>query len=401
MSDKEKAQLAGRAPEQFDSNQISANSIYQESVGSQILDEILAFLKRFISYPDEWSAIAHTLWIAHTHLMVLWESTPRLAFLSAQPGSGKTRALEMTELLASNPVEAVSMSPSSLFRLIHQDDDLPTILLDEVDTIFGPRAKSNEELRALLNSGHRRGAHVCRSVGDSQKGFAVEKLSSYCAVALAGLGTLPDTILSRSVLILMRPRALKEKVEPFRRRMFKDEGYALRDGLADWAARLLGVNDNEVAWPSMPDGVEDRDADIWEPLITIADAAGGRWPQMARVTAVTLVTQNRDNRPNHGIRLLTDLKAIFEDRAFVPTKEIIKRLNSLENSDWSEFENGGISPRQLARMLKPYGVEPSTVRAEGLPQKGYRAFDLKESWSRYVICDNSSEPVTSVTAVTL
>src|SRR3954447_1137269 len=48
-----------------------------EIAGAQLLDEVRAFLGRFIVYPSEAAHIAHTLWIAHAHLMDAWESTPR------------------------------------------------------------------------------------------------------------------------------------------------------------------------------------------------------------------------------------------------------------------------------------------------------------------------------------
>src|SRR5262249_7681551 len=82
---------------------------------AQLLNDIHAFLGRFVIYPSKYAHDAHALWIAHTHLMGAWESTPRLALLSPEPASGKTRALEVSELLVPNPIEAITHShPSSL-----------------------------------------------------------------------------------------------------------------------------------------------------------------------------------------------------------------------------------------------------------------------------------------------
>src|SRR5215510_1552721 len=115
--------------------------------GSQelpILDQVHSFLRRFVAYPTEHALVAHVLWIVHTHLMDLWESTPRLAFLSPEPGSGKTRALEITETLVPRPIEAINVTSAYLFRKISDPDGLPTVLHDEIDTLFGPRAKEHE-----------------------------------------------------------------------------------------------------------------------------------------------------------------------------------------------------------------------------------------------------------------
>lgn len=125
--------------------------------GEVMLNAVHKFLARFVSYPNAHGLVAHVLWCVHAHLMQVWDSTPRIAFLSPEPASGKTRALEATELIVPNPVSAVNVSPAYLFRKVGNEEGA-TILFDEIDTVFGPKAKENEEIRGLLNAGHRRGA---------------------------------------------------------------------------------------------------------------------------------------------------------------------------------------------------------------------------------------------------
>jgi len=207
-----------------------------------VLNAVYAFLGRFVAYPSEHAQIAHVLWIAHTHLMDAWESTPRLAFLSPEPASGKTRALEISELLVPNAVEAINVTPAYLFRKVGDEErGPPTILYDEIDTVFGPKAKENEEIRGLLNAGHRRGAVAGRCLVRGRT-VETEEISAYCAVALAGLGWLPDTILTRSVIIRMRRRAPSEMVTPFRRRVHTPDGHELRDQLTIWAAQVADTD---------------------------------------------------------------------------------------------------------------------------------------------------------------
>ena len=170
--------------------------------------------------------------------MDVWDSTPRLAFLSPEPGSGKTRALEVSELLVPLPVEAVNVSPAYLFRKVGAEEGRATILFDEIDTVFGPKAKENEEIRGLINAGHRRGATAGRCVMRG-KNIETEEISAYSALALAGLGWLPDTISSRAITIRMRKRKPGEKVEPFRRRVHVRAGprFARSAGAVDQAYR--------------------------------------------------------------------------------------------------------------------------------------------------------------------
>src|SRR5205085_2571210 len=67
--------------------------------GAEILKSVYEYTGSFVAYPSDHARVAHALWIAHAHVMDAWESTPRIAFLSPEPGSGKTRALEITETL--------------------------------------------------------------------------------------------------------------------------------------------------------------------------------------------------------------------------------------------------------------------------------------------------------------
>lgn len=347
-----------------------------------VLDQVYTFLGRFVAYPSDHEQVAHTLWVAHTHLMEEWESTPRLAFLSPEPGSGKTRALELTETLVPRPVEAINATPAYMFRKISDPDGLPTILYDEIDTVFGPRAKEHEELRGVINAGHRRGASAGRCVIKG-KTIETEELPAFCAVAMAGLGNLPDTILSRSIIARMRRRKPTERVEQYRRRVHGEEGYRLRDRLAAWTRQIRPrLNTN----PPMPDGIEDRNADVWESLLSVADAAGGGWPKRARVAAVALVAANRRNQPSLGVRLLTDLRDFFltqpSDGAW--TVNILAALHNLEEAPWGDLRGKPLDSRRLANLLQPYGVKSGQVKIGGVNQRGYDCADFTDAWARYL-----------------
>ncbi|MFI9566500.1 DUF3631 domain-containing protein [Streptomyces rishiriensis] len=356
--------------------------------GAALLDDVEAFHRRFNVFPTDAAFVAVALWDAHAHLLDCFDSTPRIAFLSPEPGSGKTRALEIVETLVPQPMTAVNASAAALFRSVSGPGGKPTILFDEIDTVFGPKAGDNEELRGFLNAGHRRTGVTYRCIGDGGN-QTVQAFPSYCAVAVAGLGSLPDTILTRSVIIRMRRRARNEKVEPFRARIHEAEGHKLRDRLAEWAEQaqrfVMG------AWPDMPDGVADRPADVWEPLLAIADAAGGAWPERARDACLTLVKASRANdKGSMGVRLLTDLRdhvMVGIDR--LPTVAILDRLNALDDAPWADLGGKPLDNRRLSKMLAEYMTadnEPITsrnIKAAGSVLKGYYATDLWDAWARY------------------
>lgn len=373
--------------------------------GARVLQQVYDYLGRFVAYPSTESRVAHTLWIAHTHLMEEWETTPRIAFLSPEPGSGKTRALEITETLVPNAVQAINATPAYIFRRISGPEGLPTILFDEIDTVFGPKAKENEELRGIINAGHRRGAMAGRCVIRGKE-VLTEELPAYAALAVAGLGNLPDTILTRSVIVRMRRRAHGEVVEGYRRRTHEHQGHKIRDQLAAWSKTLTGRL--RTAWPDMPHGVEDRAADNWEALLSVADIAGGEWPKLGRAAAVSLVTQSQQTTPSLGVRLLSDLRDVFSKHAAsvahykdgIKTDDIIKALTALDEAPWADMKGKPIDARKLSRLLSQYGVASKSVRHGPLPSdvaKGYTAEDLHDPWSRYL---GPAQPEKSVTAVT-
>ena len=170
------------------------------------LDLVEACLGRFVAYPSEHALVAHTLWVAHTHLLDCFETSPRIAFMSAEKESGKTRALEVTALLVKEPIMSISASPAVIIRLIAKGR--PTILFDEIDGVFGnaKAQEANADLRSVLNGGYRRGAKVHRC-NTSGKKIEIEELDAFAAVAVSGLRRLPDTLTSRSILIYMMRRA--------------------------------------------------------------------------------------------------------------------------------------------------------------------------------------------------
>ncbi|WP_028814722.1 DUF3631 domain-containing protein [Streptomyces flavidovirens] len=377
--------------------------------GATLLDEVEAFHRRFNVFPTEAAYVAVALWDAHAHLMDALDGTARIAFLSPEPGSGKSRALEIIETLTPRAATTVNASANALFRLVSADEGTPTLLFDEIDTVFGPKAGGNEEVRGFLNSGYRRGAKSLRCVGDGsdqKAGF----FPSFCAVAMAGLGTLPDTILTRSVIIRMRKKAPNEKCEPYRRRVHEKQGHLLRDRLADWTATLH--DQVAEAWPEMPEGVTDRPADVWEPLLAVADAAGGHWPARARAACTELIKSASSNdEASLGVRLLTDLRdKVFCGVDKMPTAAILEVLLSLDDAPWADMSEDGqaikpLTARRLSKLLSQYvrpdntPIKPKGIRVGSTTPKGYYAEDLTDAWNRYCRPD-PEKSATSATSAT-
>jgi hypothetical protein len=331
-------------------------------------------------------------------MMDAWDSTPRIAFLSPEPGSGKSRALEVTELLVPRPIEAVNVTPAYLFRKVGSEDGRPTILYDEIDTVFGPKAKDNEEIRGLLNAGHRRHSVAGRCVVKGKK-VETEEIPAYCGVALAGLGDLPDTILTRSIIVRMRRRAPNEHVDPYRRRLEHQKGAALCSQLAAWGAEVERWIGDDI--PELPAGIVDRHADVWESLFAIAKAAGGDWPERTSKAATAHVKAASATPASLGVRLLGDLRTIFQGHDHLSTDDIIDRLCGLDESPWADLRGKPINARGLSQRLRPYQVKPKPIRFGPSSQvaRGYAAEDLHDAWARYLTCLPSLLPTSPLQAL--
>jgi hypothetical protein len=351
--------------------------------GAELLDDVESFIARFVAFPSEAAQVAVTLWAVHTHLVQAGENSPRLALLSPEPGSGKTRTLEVLELLTPTPLHALSASPAAVFRLLQVEQT--TLLMDEVDAIFTRRRGGDdgaEDLRALLNAGHRKGATIPRCVGPRHD---VARFPVYAAVALAGLGDLPDTLMDRSLIIRMRRRGPGETIEQFRRRLHLPDGETLRVQIAEWAVAV--ADDIADAWPVMPDGVENRQVDCWEPLLAIADAAGDTWPDRARSACVELCKVSVSREASLGVRLLGDLRDVFGEADALATQTILDRLCDIDEAPWGDLHGKELDARGLARRLRQYQVFSVKVKVEGRSLQGYRREHLWDTWQRYLPAD--------------
>ncbi|WP_199441698.1 DUF3631 domain-containing protein [Umezawaea beigongshangensis] len=363
-----------------------------EHSGAEVLDRVQAFLSRFNAFPDQHCAPMLALWYAHTWAAEHFYITPRLVLSSAEPGSGKTRVLEVARFLSKAPEMTFSATPAALFRMVGAGPI--TILFDEIDAIFDAKGGGNEDLRALVNAGYKRSATVARCKGDAGN-MVIERFPVYAPAALAGIaGRMPDTIMSRAITIHMRRRRADETVEPFRERQVDEQSTPIREALAAW---VESVGDQVgTAYPEMPDGVADRSAEIWEPLLAIADAAGGHWPDTARAACLYFVTASQSNPASDRIRLLADLRAVFNDRGVkrMSTVEILAVLHSMDEAPWGDFYGRPINARQLAVELNAYGVKVTAYKSGGKTFKGYVVDGdngLGDAWARYLPTENVDE----------
>jgi hypothetical protein len=347
--------------------------------GVAALDEAAAAIAGYCVLPSPEALHAVVLWIAATHAVPAWHCAPRLVIRAPEKRCGKSRLLDLVEALCHRPLMTTNASPSAVYRSIGMSPkDPPVLLIDEADAIFGPKAGDHEDLRGLLNAGHQRGRPTLRYDAGTK---SVDEIETFAMAALAGIGAMPDTIEDRAVVIRMRRRAPHETVAPYRVRRDGPTLAGLKSHLHAWIRHHLDALTDAV--PDMP--VEDRTADTWEPLVAIADLAGGHWPTRARA-AVLHLTADRDGAGDVSlrVRLLMDIRDAFGPASALPSTVLLQRLRADDEAPWTDLGPTGLTVRKLAIMLREYDIAPGNHRWEdGTQSKGYTRDAFTDAWSRY------------------
>jgi hypothetical protein len=365
--------------------------------GADVLDDLTAFYSHYMALPNKHCAPTMALWNTHTYMTEHADVTPRLVYQSPEPGSGKTRGLELLEVTARKPKLTMNTSVAALYRRIEQSGDQPiTVLQDEFDAVWSRNAGPGaEDLRALFNSGYRRGATVDRCEGDAAR-MKVREFRVYAPVAMAGLtGRLPGTLETRSIIIDMQRRAPNERIGDFRPRQARAEIQAVVSNVEVWMQQV--GPDFSTSLPTMPDGVTDRAAELWEVLLFIADQAGGRWPEVARAACEHFVLNRTKDSPSIGIRLLADIRKVFtaEKVDKMPTARLLDRLHKLDESEWKNFFGKELSDLDLSRKLKPYGATPHQLWITDIGKTRGYSIDgtggLGPAWERYLTAPESAD----------
>jgi putative DNA primase/helicase len=347
--------------------------------GADLLDEIADTATRFAVLPKH-ADTAIALWVLFSYLHDHAYTCPMLGLMSPEKRCGKTTCIGLLSKLVHRPLAASNISASALFRAIEKWQ--PTLIVDEADTFI----HSSDELRGVLNSGHTRDtAFVVRTCGDDHE---PARFSTWGPKAFALIGRLPDTLQDRSIVVWLQRKTADQTVEK-RRRHHNPDFLELQQRAARWA------QDNAKAFEHAPlediNGLNDRAADNWEPLIQIAKLAGGDWPEHATKAALAL-SGSVDGMGEDSIRieLRKDIRLIFEqlegdDRDRLTSHRLVDKLVEMEDRPWPEFKRGKpISNTQVARLLKPFGIRPKVVRIGNATPRGYTLAAFMDAFSRYL-----------------
>jgi hypothetical protein len=358
--------------------------------GGALLQDLRNHFKRYVVLPKQ-ADVVLALWVLHTWVFDCFDITPYLAITSPTKRCGKTVLMTMLYWLCRRAKKNDHMSKASIYRSVETEQS--TLILDEVGWVLDLK----DERQGILCGGFELLGHVEICEGEGAN-IVVRRYRTFGPKAFGLIGKLTPTLMDRSIEILMQRKTKQDKVERLRR---GDNAahVELRQRQLRWAS------DNRQALsavtPKLPDGLNDREFDIWEPLFAIAEHVGGEWPKLAHEAAIAL--SGGDNATEEkGIELLSNIsveagRVAKDGFSAVTTKTLLAALNG--NPEWSwatyNFKSSDkvLTERQLANLLKPFKVFSDKVQTSetGLAQaRGYRLKDFEEAFERYL--DVSSRP---------
>lgn len=348
--------------------------------GAKLLEELTAVVTKYMALPMG-AAVAVALWIMHSHAHMTATISPILAVTSPTPECGKTTLLTLLQALTPRAVMAANITAAALYRTVEKLH--PTLIIDEADTFL----RDNDELRGVLNSGHNRAAaYVIRTTGDNHD---PRRFNTWSPKAIALIGKLPPTLQSRAIHIELQRMSAGDNVEQLR-----SDRLDHLEPLCRMAWRWACDNQQHLAGaePEIPPALRGRRADNWRHLLTIADAAGGEWPEKARQVAAMLSAAREDDTA--GIMLLEDIRRIFEGKKKdrLPSAEIVTELGTMDERPWPEWKGKPITQPQLAKLLSLFKIHPVSIRIPAGQPKGYHLKSFDAAFSRYLPVPAAATP---------
>lgn len=346
-----------------------------------VIGEAERFIRRFAVLPDA-AYLPLAVWAVATYVSEAFDAFPYIALVSPAKRCGKTRVLELLELLCLKAWRGTSPTSAALYRMMA---DSPTLLLDEVEALRGKQVSEvSQAILAVLNAGHRKGATVPRCDGPTNK---VKHFPVFGPKAFAAIGRLPDTLADRSICITMQRKTASQAVARFLYSRGKTEAEPIQALQAAWAEQH-----NETvrtAYEGMTDlgFLTDRDADLWMPLFAMCAVAAPERVGELRQCAQTLTGAKAadDLEDSLPLKLLADIRSLWPAGvAHMATVTLLEKLKENSDSPWTDYGKNGLTARALSKMLRPFGVEPRQVRIVTGNLKGYQLAEFEQAFSRYL-----------------
>jgi hypothetical protein len=282
------------------------------------------------------------------------------------------------------PSPSGNITGPTIFREV--DAEAPTLMIDEISTFL----IGNKPAIGILNTGHYRPFAFVKRTEMIGKRRVPVRYSTFSPVIFGCTGALPTEAATagledRCIVLPHRKRGRNEIVEEL---ILTGECKQRLTDLGRMAARWVHDNLDALvsARPVMPGLLPDRARNNWKYLFSIADLIGGQWPDRLRKVALMLTPRDEGVQAE---QLIADMMAIFHrlKRDRIATAEMLNELAQMEDREWFK-----LSPNDLAKMLRPFGIKPKFMRyGGGRDENGKHGYvcdaAFLDAWERYAVRD--------------
>jgi hypothetical protein len=377
------------AGEKSEPADVQPAGVKEEIPDAELLDRTEEYIRCYVVLPEN-AYLPASLWAVATHAVQEFETFPYIAAVSAAKRSGKTRFAEVLETIVRKPWRGTAPSPAAVYRYL---EDAPTLLLDETEPLNAKnKSEMTQILLSVLNVGYRKGATVLKCDGTEHK---PRRFPVYGPKLFAGIGRLPDTLMDRSIVVHMKRRTKSQKIGRFLQARVLREVRPLHDAIVRFVQkhRSLIEESYQVVVDQDLDYLGDRDAEMWMPLFALcAVLSSGRLGELRKCAETLSGSKTEDDEDDsYSLGLLKDIREVWpgENGLFsesaksdkCETAVLIEKLKALEESPWAEHQ---LTPRKLARILRPFDVLPRQVWVNERNAKGYIWTDFKDVFDRYL-----------------
>jgi hypothetical protein len=340
-----------------------------------VLDLVEKFVDLCLWLPPKYR-MAMALWIMHTRVYDQFDHTPRLAFLSPEPAWGKSQSLKLIQHLVPLPKPNLILDPTPAGLYQSVDAGISALLIDEVDNLS---LKSNGRLRTVLNA-FEKGAAIPRGRSPSKKNELAEPklFKPFVPVAVGAIGRLPKPLTTRCIAIHMKKKP--EGIEKLRINtkdyQFVEAANLVLGAIMRWADNIILDQHPDMA------GLDNRYADIWRPLIAIADTCGRG--DIARSTARSITSEYVEYEV--GTQLLIDIREVFDKLKVnrIERQHLLSELHKRFDERWGEWSHSPLTKNRLLSILRDYHVPVvHPVRIAGEIVQGWYRKDFEEAWKSY------------------
>jgi hypothetical protein len=337
-----------------------------------MLTKIEAYLRSYLSFPDDRYYLPLVLFAVLEHCWYeCFDEVPYLSVAASVKGAGKTRVLELLQILAGDGKAVLLDGSVTLAALYTETDEKKVVLIDESERLQNPHST----FRPILNGGYRSGQTLKRKIGGEVKCFSI-----FCPKVFAQIGDVHDSLRDRCIVVEMQRTKSGNRTE-YVRQFAKEEGAEIALGIEEeLGARIGEIRDAYLNYHNLYPSLgflRDRDRELWKPLFALCQVFGPeRIHDLERSAADIAALKTKPVRRFEHLKveeeriqklefsewLLRDSLLVIGERERIASAELVRGLREIPTSPWRLYEGTGITEISLASMLKLFDVEPKTIR---------------------------------------